>query len=190
MLYYQFRDSVERLAFSIGGVIKYGAPDSDEEALANLKAALSAFEACSLKLKKVLDSLPVELEGHPNKNFGPVVAPEDLQQVLSLMFPLVVKLDNQFPILSYFPVRLFRDKSLILLEVMNLYCEWKTYFQDEDQPVLQEPQSFIGGPLVDSENTISKEEKSFEMLFKNLRHSAKQAQRDLGREFNKNYDQI
>ena len=189
MLYYQYRDSIERLITSISGIIKYGAPDADEEAPENVNAALAAFDNCLLKLTEVLGSLPADLDGHPNKNFGPVVSPHDLHQVLSLMLPLVRVLDNQFPILSYFPVRLFRDKSLILLEVMNLYCEWKSYFQDGVLPPQLESQTFMRGLTV-SERLISQEEKSFELLFKNLRHSAKQAQRDISHEFQKDYSQI
>lgn len=190
MLYYQFKDSVDRLVSSIEGVLKYGSPDLDEKAPGRVVNVLNVFESKLITLKEVHQYLPDELPGHSNKNFGPVVDPKDIQQLLSLIFPLVNKLDNQFPLLSYFPVRFFRDKSLIIFEIMNLYCEWKSYFREDDGPVLLEPESFIKSPLVPADELLSKNKKSFDLLFKNLRHSAKQAQRDISNEFKKGCDEI
>jgi len=190
MLYYQFRESLERLVSSMAGVLKYGAPDAGESVPANVDEFLLSLHGKLNVLANLTQSLLVELEGHPNKNFGPVVDPADLHKVLSLIMPLAKSLDDQCPILSHFPVRLYRDKSLILLETMNLYCEWKEYFKKPDKPMIQEAVAFIEDSLVIEDEMLPLDETKLDMLFENIRHSSKQAKRDIEGEFNKAYENI
>ncbi|NRD72172.1 hypothetical protein HQQ94_02745 [Shewanella sp. VB17] len=190
MLYYPFRNSIEALVLSIDGILKYGEPDIDEVAPENVEDILSICRAIHVKLDEFLDSCPPELSDHPNKNFGPAMDPEEIRQVLSLIMPLAKLLNDEFPLLSYFPIRLLRHKGLFLLEVMNLYYEWKSYFLNNDPNYTPEFASFLQFPFVSEEELISQDDGCFSILFNSLQHSSTQAQRDVGREFNQNYDKI
>ncbi|PMN94897.1 hypothetical protein [Enterovibrio norvegicus] len=190
MLYYPFRKSLEILVSSMAGVLKYGAPDTDESVSADVEEFLLSLHNKLNTLAALTQRLPVELEGHPNRDFGPVVDPNDLRKVLSLIMPLADSLDNQCPVLSYFPVRLYRDKSLILLETMNLYCEWKEYFKNPDKLIVQEFMIFVSDNLTTEEHMLPLDSMKLDILFKNIFHSSKHAQRDINSEFNKAYEKI
>lgn len=191
MLYFPFKDSLERLNSAMAGIYKYGIPDYDEKPSQEISDFLSDLEFRISILTKVVENLPPELEGYPNKNFGPVVNVSDIEKILWLSLPFAERLNDRCPVVSHFPIELYRDKCLVIVEVMNLYCAWKSYLLTPQKRIFQTACSFISFEKleINLEATPIYDNK-LEILFKNISNSSRFAQQEIEKEFGESYKDI
>ena len=190
MLYYSFRKSLSKCVQTTSSLIEGGAPDIDEHVPEEIDRPLRYMMKQRDSLAKLLDALPSELPNYPDKRFGPGVAPADIQKTLYFLLPLALSFGEDFPLLSYFPIEFFQDKSVLVIETMNLYCEWKSFFQGQDSSKFK-VKTFIHDECMTNEDEIPSIEKNLlPVLFDTLEKCSIQAKRDIEKEFSKPFNQI
>ncbi len=173
MLYYSFRDSVISLHESINLVVESSAPNYGTTPPENVLISRDNIEKVGLKLESIIKELPQEIEGH--SSFGPVIDPDDLKVVLSLLFDITLSFDDNCPLRSHYPIVLFKAKVEILMEYINLYSSWKDYYKSPSRVKRGYYSPFLNKYLNDMSQGVNVDSNILEALFNNITSCISQA---------------
>lgn len=183
MLYYHFRDTVQSLCDSISEIIENSGPDYDDEVPECVSGFLVTLQFSVSRLNEVLSVLPIELDGYPDKIFGPNVMKSDIECILSIVWPSISRFDNRCPARAHYPVDLYKYKVISMLEFMSLYYSWRCYFHDP-RGLDGDIDELLSNLFSVADCKLPLNESIFERIFKNIQVSAEHAQRDIESEFN------
>lgn len=142
MLYSTFRDTLARIKQALDELYEHAAPDLMERDLASpeLQELLDEAEATERRLETILAALPRVTDLDPdqqNLGLGPVMHPDDLHLVVSIVVPSALTLDSTYPAESYEPVEFFSEKMIVLLGAIQFYFCWKQYTAESRTTVWQ-----------------------------------------------------
>jgi hypothetical protein len=126
MLYYTFREVVEKLEGALKGLVSVATPSPDEWTK-EAKEFLPKLKDAHVAIEEILKKLPEELSEYKDRRFGPRVEKIDIQSILSVVSTLAT--DSKLPqaIYSYNPAKLYRTGSLFIACTIELYWGLQKY---------------------------------------------------------------
>ncbi len=188
MLYNDFRESVVLLHDSINIVLEYSSPNYGTTPPSNVLKVRKDIKSIGLSLDLVLKDLPVEIEGY--RTFGPVLHPDDLKVVLSLLMDLVLSFDKDCPLRSIYPVVLYKTKNAILMEYIYLFSAWKYYFKAPREINRDYYSPFLGEYVKGADVVIGVDDNILDKLFENLKDCISLAKEGIENDFQLRYTEI
>lgn len=188
MLYNAFRESMVSLHQSINKVLKHSAPNYGTVPPDHVLKAINKIENTGFRLEAIIQDLPDEIEGFGR--FGPILHPDDLKVVLSLLMDLVLSYDANCPLRSHYPVRLFKSKSVVLMEYINLYSAWKYYFKAPGEINRDYYSPFLGEHMKGVDVVIGIDDNIIDKLFENLKDCISLAKEGIENDFQLRYTEI
>ncbi|MFC3149506.1 hypothetical protein ACFOEK_00540 [Litoribrevibacter euphylliae] len=188
MLYNDFRESVVLLHNSINTVLEYSAPNYGTVPPDNVLKTISKIKNLGFRLEKIIQNLPDEIEGF--RTLGPILHPDDLKVVLSLMMDLVLSFDSDCPLRSIYPVVLYKTKKAILMEYIYLFSSWKYYFKAPREINRDYYSPFLGEHIKELDVVIGIDDNILDKLFENLKDCISLAKEGIENDFQLRYTEI
>jgi hypothetical protein len=182
VLYVPFRKVLRQYVAAARAFDGHVGPEFLEEPAPELAEWLEWKERTQRQMRELLRYFPRAPPGGFGDNgptFGPVLHSEDMRVAVSLMMPLALTLDENFPTDSYGPERFLREKCLLIVSTIEGYVGWRSYTVGSCRtrwrgfPPQVPADAFAGTPRV------SPDEWHLTRLFANLTASANRCRRQI-----------